>query len=56
MRTVLYARVSTRDKRQDTENQLAQLREFAASQGWEIVREYVDKATGSSQMADSWTP
>jgi DNA invertase Pin-like site-specific DNA recombinase len=42
----LYARVSTKDKGQETENQLRQLREFAAKQGWQIVSEYVDKATG----------
>ena len=46
MRTALYARVSTRDKGQDTENQLAQLREFARSQGWTIVGEYTDRVTG----------
>lgn len=46
MRTALYARVSTRDKGQDTENQLAQLREFARTQGWTIVGEYTDRVTG----------
>ncbi len=46
MRTALYARVSTRDKGQDTENQLTQLREFARSQGWTIVGEYTDRVTG----------
>jgi DNA invertase Pin-like site-specific DNA recombinase len=46
MKTALYARVSTRDKRQDTENQLTQLRAFAASQNWTVVYEYVDRATG----------
>jgi DNA invertase Pin-like site-specific DNA recombinase len=46
MRIALYARVSTKDKGQDTENQLRQLREFAASQKWTIVHEYVDKASG----------
>ncbi|RZK30711.1 MAG: hypothetical protein EOO63_06035 [Hymenobacter sp.] len=30
MRVALYARVSTKDKGQDTENQLHQLRAFAA--------------------------
>ena len=45
MRIALYARVSTKDKRQDTENQLAQLREFARVQNWIVVDEYVDKAT-----------
>lgn len=42
----LYARVSTRDKGQDTENQLRQLRQFAEKQGWSIAAEYVDRATG----------
>lgn len=42
----LYARVSTKDKRQDTENQLAQLRHFAVTQGWSVAHEYVDRATG----------
>jgi DNA invertase Pin-like site-specific DNA recombinase len=47
MRAVLYCRVST-DK-QDNRNQLDQLREFAGRQGWEIVAEYVDTATGSGK-------
>ena len=46
MKTAIYARVSTKDGRQDTENQLRQLREFAKTQGWEIVHEYVDRASG----------
>jgi DNA invertase Pin-like site-specific DNA recombinase len=46
MQVALYARVSTRDKGQDNENQLLQLRVFAASQGWTVVHEYVDRATG----------
>jgi DNA invertase Pin-like site-specific DNA recombinase len=48
MRVALYARVSTKDKGQDTENQLVQLREFAASQGWTIYKEFVDHATGKN--------
>jgi len=46
MRVALYARVSTRDRGQDTENQLAQLREFSRIQGWVIAAEYVDRASG----------
>jgi DNA invertase Pin-like site-specific DNA recombinase len=46
MRTALYARVSTKDKGQDTENQLVQLREFAKTQAWTITGEYVDRVTG----------
>lgn len=42
----LYARVSTRDKKQDTENQLIQLREFCQRMNWTIVDEYVDRASG----------
>ena len=42
----IYARVSTRDKGQDTENQLRQLREFCVKQGWQVAGEYVDHATG----------
>lgn len=42
----LYARVSTRDKGQDNENQLIALREFCGKQGWAIAHEYVDKVSG----------
>lgn len=48
MRVALYLRVST-DK-QETENQAIQLREFAARQGWQIVREYADYETGYSPL------
>jgi DNA invertase Pin-like site-specific DNA recombinase len=33
---------------QDTQNQLVQLRAFAATQDWTVVREYVDIASGKS--------
>jgi DNA invertase Pin-like site-specific DNA recombinase len=46
MRVAIYARVSTKDGRQDTENQLRQLRDFAGTQNWTIVHEYVDRASG----------
>ncbi len=47
-RCVLYGRVSTKDRGQDSENQLIQLRAFAASQNWTIVGEHVDEATGGT--------
>jgi DNA invertase Pin-like site-specific DNA recombinase len=47
-RAGLYARISTRDKGQDVENHLAQLREFAARQGWMVVQEFVDRESGST--------
>lgn len=43
----LYCRVSTR--KQDNENQVDVLREFAAKQGWTIVREYIDVVSGSGR-------
>ena len=46
MRAAIYARVSTKDGRQDTENQLRQLRAFAETQEWIVVHEYVDRASG----------
>lgn len=45
-KVALYARVSTKDGRQDTENQLIALREYCQKQGWEVAREYVDHETG----------
>jgi DNA invertase Pin-like site-specific DNA recombinase len=48
VRVAIYARVSTKDKGQAVENQLRQLREFSALQGWTVIREYVDHETGST--------
>ena len=45
-RVAIYARVSTRE-RQETLNQLAQLREFCRRQGWHVTAEYIDHETGS---------
>ena len=47
MRTALYARVSTRDKGQDIDNQLHDLRTHCARQGWEVVTEYVEEVSGA---------
>jgi DNA invertase Pin-like site-specific DNA recombinase len=46
MHVAIYARVST--TKQDNENQLAELRRFAAKQDWAIFREYVDSESGST--------
>src|SRR5215831_13837131 len=50
-RVAIYARVSTNGKngnghRQDTDNQLLQLREWCASAGHEIVEKYVERVSG----------
>lgn len=45
----LYARVSTKDKDQDPEMQLKELRNYCSLRGWEIAHEYVDVGfSGSS--------
>jgi DNA invertase Pin-like site-specific DNA recombinase len=47
MRIATYARVSSKGVgKQDTENQLRQLRSFAATQGWTVVHDYKDQASG----------
>jgi DNA invertase Pin-like site-specific DNA recombinase len=53
-RVALYARVSTKDKGQDTENQLAQLRTFCAASGWTIVSEFIDHATAKHSDRDQF--
>jgi DNA invertase Pin-like site-specific DNA recombinase len=47
MKIAIYARVST--GKQENENQLSQLREFANKQGWTIGHEYVDVISGSGK-------
>lgn len=47
MRVALYARVSTSEDRQDPENQLRRLREFSSARGFEVVEEYIDRASGA---------
>jgi len=46
MRVAIYARVSTSDGRQEVDNQIGELRQFAERQGWEIVHEYIDHESG----------
>ena len=46
MRVAIYARVSTDDKGQDPENQLHELRDWAASAGHTVTGEYVDYESG----------
>ena len=48
MKVGLYARVSTRDKEQNPENQLIRLRQYCESKGW-AYREYQDYASGAKK-------
>jgi DNA invertase Pin-like site-specific DNA recombinase len=54
MRCAIYGRVSTKDKGQEVENQLRQLRDFAATQRWDVVREYIDHESGSTGDRDEF--
>jgi DNA invertase Pin-like site-specific DNA recombinase len=44
----LYARVSTKDKGQSTENQLPELRRFAQAHGYTVYKEYVEYESGGT--------
>ncbi|RZJ95198.1 MAG: recombinase family protein [Hymenobacter sp.] len=48
MQVALYARVSTKDKGQTNENQLRELRAFAARLGYTVYQEYCDQESGGS--------
>jgi len=51
MNVAIYARVSTKDRGQDCENQLRELRQFVerrSAEDWTLVGEYVDYASGGS--------
>jgi DNA invertase Pin-like site-specific DNA recombinase len=47
MDVAIYSRISTKNHGQDNINQLRQLRAFCGQQGYRIVDEYVDQASGS---------
>jgi DNA invertase Pin-like site-specific DNA recombinase len=49
MKIALLSRVST--SKQENENQLLQLREFAQKQNWSVVAEFVDTVSGSGKKA-----
>jgi DNA invertase Pin-like site-specific DNA recombinase len=51
MRIALYARVSTKDKGQEVENQLAPLREYATRMNYEIVAEFKEQISASGKVA-----
>lgn len=46
MKVAIYARVSTKTKGQDVENQLMILREFCIKMGYEVFKEYTDQESG----------
>jgi DNA invertase Pin-like site-specific DNA recombinase len=48
MKVAIYARVSTKDKGQSTDNQLPDLRRYAQAHGWDIYKEYAEEESGST--------
>lgn len=48
MKVAIYARVSTKTKGQDVENQLRVLREYSLKMGYDIYQEYTDQESGGS--------
>jgi DNA invertase Pin-like site-specific DNA recombinase len=53
MKTALYARVSKDEASstgalQDPENQLQPMRKFCEAMGWEVSKEFIDRASGGS--------
>jgi len=54
MRAFLYARVSTIDKDQNPEVQLAELRTFCQRRGWTVEAEFVDQMSGSKSQRPQW--
>ena len=49
MKAAIYARVSTDDKGQETENQLISLREYCKSHNYEIYKEYSENVSGTGK-------
>ena len=47
---LIYARCSTKD--QETQNQIDQLRAYAAKQGWEVMEEVIDVCSGGKAAKD----
>ncbi|MGI4760604.1 MAG: recombinase family protein [Janthinobacterium lividum] len=48
MRVAIYARVSTKDKGQTTENQMLDLRRYALIQNWTTYKEYIEEESGGT--------
>lgn len=52
MRTVIYARVSTKDKGQSIDMQLEALKPFIESRGWTLQHIYSDTVSGSKESRE----
>ena len=50
MKCIIYARVSTED--QTVENQLRELKEYAARQQWQVIDELTDTTSGGKSIEE----
>jgi DNA invertase Pin-like site-specific DNA recombinase len=48
MKVAIYARVSTKDKGQSTDNQLADLRAYVLAHGYTVYKEYTEEESGGT--------
>lgn len=56
LRAAIYTRISTREGKQNSSNQLRQLREYVKKQGWRLVdRIYADQDTGGRPDREQFT-
>ncbi len=52
-RIALHLRVSTKDEKQDADNQRLQFRQFCQTQGWEIAKGKSDRVQCRQMMQDA---
>mgnify|MGYP002352487898 FL=1 len=55
MKVAIYARVSTKTKGQDAQNQIAVLREYCERMGYTVYREYIDQESGTTANRSAFT-
>ena len=51
-KAIIYARVSSVTDRQSTDRQVLDLRSWAASNGYEVVKEYTEHISGAKKNAE----
>jgi DNA invertase Pin-like site-specific DNA recombinase len=54
MKAAIYARISTKGRGQDTQNQLRTLKTYCRQQGWTITKLYVDEVSGSTSNREQF--
>ena len=55
MNVAIYARVSTKNKGQDAQNQIAVLREYCNRMGYTVYREFIDHESGTTTNRTAFT-